>query len=94
MGTTKQEMIETIAATENISKAKAGRIIGHLLSAVHKELHYGEGRVRISGLGTFRLKQVAARKQFSPTKATVIDIPARTRIAFKASPAIKDPAYL
>lgn len=86
---TKIELAERIATAEVISKAKATRIINHLIAAVRDQLHSEEGRIRIAGLGTFRLRNRPERRAYSPSKKTHIVISAGKKVTFKASPSLK-----
>ena len=45
-----------------------------------------EGRVRIAGIGTFKIRQMKARKARNPKTGESVDVPAKKKVAFKASP--------
>ena len=88
----KTELIETLAAEVNLSKADAGRAIEALFGdkgMIARELKSG-GRVQITGFGTFQAKQRKARQGRDPRTGATIQIKAATLPAFKAGQALKD----
>ena len=86
---TKQDLIEIVAKEAKLDKkASAERAIdsvfGNILSSLQKE-----GKITISGFGTFKLKTTKARKGRNPKTGESIQIPAGKKISFKMSSSLK-----
>lgn len=85
----KSELIDTIAAAADISKADAGRALDATLDAVTGALKKGDS-VSLVGFGTFSVKQRAEREGRNPQTGETIKIAAATVPGFKAGKALKD----
>lgn len=58
---TKAELIDRVAQDAHISKKEAALVHRTLISAIHASLKGKEERIRISGLGTFKVVKRNAR---------------------------------
>jgi len=85
----KSELIDSIAAEADISKASAGRALDAAVDAVTNELKNG-GQVSLVGFGTFSVKDRAARTGRNPQTGEAIQIKAAKIPSFKAGKALKD----
>lgn len=85
----KSELIDSIAASADISKASAGRALDAAVDAVTNELKKG-GQVSLVGFGTFSVKERAARSGRNPQTGETIQIKAANIPSFKAGKALKD----
>jgi DNA-binding protein HU-beta len=85
----KQELIENIAASADITKAAAGRALDSMIDSVTDALKKGESVVLV-GFGTFTVRQRAARMGRNPQTGAEIQISAAKVPAFKAGKALKD----
>lgn len=85
----KAELIETIAAEADISKASAGRALDAATAAVTGALQKGD-QVSLVGFGTFSVKQRAARTGRNPQTGAEIQIAAANVPSFKPGKALKD----
>ena len=85
----KQDMIESIAKTADISKSAAGRALDAAVSAVRSSLKKGQP-VTIVGFGTFSVGKRAARTGRNPRTGAEIKIRAAKVVKFKAGKALKD----
>ncbi|WIO73023.1 HU family DNA-binding protein [Porticoccaceae bacterium LTM1] len=85
----KSELIDTIAAAADISKASAGRALDAATSAVTEALKKGD-QVSLVGFGTFSVKQRAARTGRNPQTGAEIQIAAANVPSFKPGKALKD----
>lgn len=85
----KSELIDSIAASADISKASAGRALDAAIDAVTSELKAG-GQVSLVGFGTFSVKERAARAGRNPQTGETIQIKAAKIPSFKAGKALKD----
>ena len=85
----KQELIENIAASADITKAAAGRALDSMISSVTGSLKNGDSVVLV-GFGTFSVRDRAARIGRNPQTGEEIQIKAARVPAFKAGKALKD----
>jgi DNA-binding protein HU-beta len=85
----KSDLIDTIAASADISKAAAGRALDALTGAVTTALKDGD-QVALVGFGTFSVRERAARSGRNPQTGATIQISAAKVPSFKAGKALKD----
>lgn len=85
---TKWELVQKVASDAKITKAAAGRALSTIVKSVHSTLKSG-GKVSITGLGSFTVRQRAARTGRNPRTGESISIPAKKTVRFKASSALK-----
>jgi DNA-binding protein HU-beta len=87
---TKQDLIASSAQAAGVTKKAAADVLEAVLGTITKSLKKGEN-VTITGFGTFRVSQRAARTGVNPRNPTEkIKIPAMKLPAFKAGKALKD----
>lgn len=86
---TQQEMIENLAATHGITKAKAGRIYKDVFANIQGTL-LSENRCAVAGFGTFSVVQRAEKKGRNPQTGEELTIPARMAVKFKPSVTLKN----
>lgn len=85
----KSELIDSIAASADISKADASRALDATLEAVTGALKKGDS-VSLVGFGTFAVKRREARDGRNPQTGQTIKIAAANVPGFKAGKALKD----
>lgn len=85
----KQELIENIAESADITKAAAGRALDSMIDSVTGALKKGDSVVLV-GFGTFSVRERAARTGRNPQTGAEIQISAAKVPAFKAGKALKD----
>ncbi|MGD8560218.1 MAG: HU family DNA-binding protein [Gammaproteobacteria bacterium] len=85
----KQELIEAVAESADISKAAAQRAVDGMISAISDALGKGD-QVSLVGFGTFLVRDRAARTGRNPKTGEPIQIAAAKNPAFKAGKALKD----
>ena len=85
----KQELIENIAASADITKAAAGRALDSMIDSVSGALKAGDSVVLV-GFGTFTVRDRAARTGRNPQTGAEIQISAAQVPAFKAGKALQD----
>ena len=85
----KQELIENIAESADITKAAAGRALDSMIDSVSGALKEGDSVVLV-GFGTFTVRDRAARTGRNPQTGKEIQIAAAKVPAFKAGKALKD----
>ena len=85
----KTAQIEKISTKLNISKKQAELALGAVVETILEGLET-EGKIRISDLGTFEVRDRAERKGRNPQTGEEIKIAASKVIAFKATKALKE----
>jgi DNA-binding protein HU-beta len=85
----KQELIENIAESADITKASAGRALDSMIESITGSLKGGDSVVLV-GFGTFSVRDRAARTGRNPQTGAEIQIAAARVPAFKAGKALKD----
>jgi len=85
----KQELIEAVAASADLSKADATRAVDSVVDTVTQTLKKGD-QVTLVGFGTFSVKDRAARTGRNPQTGQTIQIAASKVPGFKAGKALKD----
>lgn len=84
----KVEIVEEIAETYDISKAKAAKILNTTLDSIVEAVADGRS-VRLTGFGTFESYESKATTKHNPITREKIQIPVRQRIRFKPHRAFK-----
>ena len=85
----KQELISKIAEKSNLSKKNAAAALTALIDTITKALK-AEGKLAIPDLGTFQVKEHAARTGHNPRTGETVEIAAKKVPAFKPAKALKD----
>ncbi|QLH43704.1 MAG: HU family DNA-binding protein [Coxiellaceae bacterium] len=85
----KQDLIDVIASSADISKAAASRALDAMTDAITQSLQRGEP-VMLIGFGTFDVASRAARTGRNPLTGVPIQIPASKVVRFKQGKALKD----
>ena len=85
----KQELIDAIAKSADLSKAAAGRALDAAVSAIKVSLKKGQ-LVTLVGFGTFYVGKRAARSGRNPRTSAAIKIKAAKVPKFRAGKALKD----
>ncbi len=78
----KNDLIETIANTAEISKASAERGLNSMLTMMSTAMEDGE-RVTLAGFGSFTVVDRAPRTGRNPKTGDVVPIPSRKAVKFK-----------
>jgi DNA-binding protein HU-beta len=85
----KSELIDAVAASADMPKAAAGRVIDAMIDTITDSLKKSEPVVLV-GFGTFATKDRAARQGRNPQTGATIQIKAAKVPSFKAGKALKD----
>ncbi len=83
----KAELIEAVAKKTS-TKKEAQMAVETILESIKNSLKKKEP-VAISGFGTFRVRETKARQGRNPKTGETIQIPAKKKIAFRASKELK-----
>ncbi len=90
MALSKGDLITAVASSAGLTKKAAGEALEAILEAVTGELA-GGGQVTITGFGTFKVSQRAARTGVNPQNPSQkIQIPATVVPTFKAGKNLKE----
>jgi len=85
----KQELITAISIKANLSKKDAAAALTALTDTI-TEMLKAEGKLAIPSLGTFELRERAARTGKNPRTGEKVEISAKRVPAFKPAKALKD----
>jgi DNA-binding protein HU-beta len=85
----KSELIEAVAASADLPKAAAARVIDAMIDTITESLQRSEPVVLV-GFGTFGTKERAARAGRNPQTGAAIQIKAAKVPGFKPGKALKD----
>ena len=85
----KTQLIEHIAATTDLSKVAAGRVLSTVLDSVSKTLKKG-GTVSLTGFGSFSVAKRKARVGRNPKTGDALKIKAAKVPQFRPSKGLKD----
>lgn len=85
----KKELVAYVAEAANLSKKDAVAAIDAVCAGITEALKTN-GRIQLTGLGSFEVKERAARTGRNPATGEMIDIPASKSASFKAGKALKD----
>jgi DNA-binding protein HU-beta len=87
----KSEIIEHLAARHALTKTAAQLILEDVVNVINEGVRK-DGRINISGLGTFSVAKRAARTGYNPQTKTKIKIKSSKVAKFKPAPALKEAA--
>jgi DNA-binding protein HU-beta len=85
----KNELVDAISASSNMSKADATQAVDSVLEAITGALKSGN-EVRLAGFGTFVVSDRAASEGRNPRTGEKIQIPASKQPKFRAGKGLKD----
>ena len=85
----KEQLIEAMALKADISKKAANDALEALLESITSSLKGGNS-VTLTGFGTFKTSDRAARQGVNPRTGEKLQIPAMNVAKFKAGKALKD----
>lgn len=80
---TKSALAHAVAKDSGLTIVKANEVIGSILSNLEKALADGDD-VRLTGFGSFKVKETKARTGRNPSTGEPIDVPASRRVSFSA----------
>lgn len=85
----KQDLISKIAEKASISKKDAAAALTALTTTITETLQAGE-KIAIPSLGTFEVRERAARTGKNPRTGEAVEMAAKRLPAFKPAKALKD----
>ena len=87
---TKSELIDQIANDAGVTKTVAKQILATFLDTISDELTKEDGKVTLSGFGTFSTTQRKARIGRNPQTGEQVQIEASNTVKFKPGKKLKD----
>lgn len=78
------ELVDKVAADLDVTKVTARNMVDAVLDGINELTEDGD-KLSIRGFGTFVNKTTKAREGRNPQTGDVIQIPAKTKLTFKAS---------
>ena len=84
-----KNVVEKIASENNITKKLAGELVASIIEGIKAEILSGE-KLRISGFGTFTIKERAARTARNPQTGGEVKVPAKNVVTFKPATDFKE----
>ena len=85
----KSELIDSIADKSGLNKTQAGDALNAVMESVGEALEAGDS-ISLVGFGTFSVKDRKARTGRNPKTGQSIQIPAKTKVVFKAGKALQE----
>lgn len=86
---TKQQLCDRIAKRAGCTKQLAHEIVDALPDIIEKGL-YEEGQVRLSGLGTWKLRWMKSREGRNPQTGEQLIIPAHSKVIFRPEKSLSE----
>ncbi len=86
---TKADLVDKIAAKAGITKVAAEKALTAFLGSVQDQL-VKEGKLTLTGFGTFVVEERKARKGRNPRTGAAIKIPATKVVKFRVGKTLKD----
>ena len=83
------DLADKLAASQDITKADARKLVDAVFSAIADAAAAGE-EVSLNGFGKFKVKDTPAREGRNPSTGATIQIAASKKLTFAAAKAIKD----
>lgn len=87
---TKAELIDHMAKEAQITKEKAGIAFNSLIEGIAETLKTEDGKIQLTGFGTFLTVHKEERKGRNPGTGEEITIPAQNVVKFKPGKTMKD----
>lgn len=78
------ELVDKVAADLDVTKVAARKMVDTVLAGIQDLTDDGD-KLSIRGFGTFANKTSKAREGRNPATGDVIQIPAKTKLTFKAA---------
>jgi len=82
------QLIDDVAARTGLSKAQAKQAVAAVVDALGERLARGD-RIQISGLGTFEVRDRAAREATNPRTREKVQVLASKAVGFRAASALR-----
>jgi DNA-binding protein HU-beta len=81
-------LIDDVAQRSGLTKADAKKAVQAVVTALSEHLGSGD-RIQISGLGSFEVRERAARQATNPRTREQVAVPASKAVGFRAASALR-----
>ncbi len=82
------QLVDAVAAKTGMTKTQAKQAVEAVVEVLGERLAGGD-RIQISGLGTFDVRERAARQATNPRTREKIDVPASKAVGFRAAAGLR-----
>jgi DNA-binding protein HU-beta len=82
------QLVEEVATRAGITKADAKKAVQAVVETLSERLGSGD-RIQISGLGSFAVRERAARQATNPRTKEKVQVPASKAVGFRAAAALR-----
>ena len=82
------DLVDAVAGRTGMTKALARQAVSAVVAVLGEHLENGD-RVQMSGLGTFEVRDRAAREATNPRTRAKVQVPATKAVGFRAASALK-----
>ncbi len=82
------QLVDDVAARTGMTKAQAKKAVSAVVDALGEHLA-GGNRIQISGLGTFEVRERAAREATNPRTREKVQVPASKAVGFRPASALR-----
>ena len=82
------QLVDDIATRTGMTKAQAKQSVSAVVEVLGERLAGGD-RVQVTGLGTFEVRDRAAREATNPRTRERVQVPASKAVGFKAASSLK-----
>ncbi len=82
------QLVDDVAERTGMSKAQSKQAITAVVEALSAHLSKGD-RIQLSGLGTFEVRDRAAREATNPRTREKVHVPATKAVGFRAASQLK-----
>ena len=82
------QLIDDVAQRSGLTKAEAKQAVQAVVATLSERLGRGD-RIQISGLGSFAVRERAARQATNPRTKEQVQVPASKAVGFRAASALR-----
>ena len=82
------QLIDDVAQRSGLTEAEAKKAVHAVVDALSERLGSGD-RIQISGLGSFEVRDRAARQATNPRTKEKVEVPASKAVGFRAASALR-----
>ncbi len=82
------QLIDEVATRTGMTKADAKQAVQAIVAVLGERLGNGD-RIQISGLGSFEVRERAAREATNPRTKAKVQVPASKAVGFRAASALR-----
>lgn len=84
----KAELVQSVSDRSMLSKKDSEKVLNVVIDSIREAVERGES-VRLMGFGSFDVVTTSPRKGRNPATGEIVEIPARLKVRFTPSDALK-----